>query len=1089
MESKQYKPLTVYKASAGSGKTFTLAVEYIKLLINNPNCFKNILAVTFTNKATEEMKERILSQLYGIWKMLPDSDGYMEKITEELGVTKQFASRQAGVALQNILHNYSYFRVETIDSFFQRVLRNLSRELDMVNNMSVSINDKTIESLAVDQLIQELNEDSELLKWIVKFIFNNIEENKGWNIFKKIQQFGENIFKDSYRRESVSLSNTLQQSNFLEQYISKIINLRDDSLNKIKARGDEFFNIIKENNLPESSFNRNIVSYFNKLREGNLDKDVRNATVEKCLIDGKSWTTQKSPHRDEIKTLAQNRLIAFLDETEDIRMRNEKNYFSAQVTLRQLHFLNLLNAIEKKVREINDETNTFLLSDTQQLLNELIGEHDSPFVFEKIGTRLEHIMIDEFQDTSTIQWRNFKVLLDECLSNCEPSKEPVQNLIVGDVKQSIYRWRSGDWQLLNDINTMFRDSQLNIETLATNYRSEGNVVRFNNAFFLEAMKREVQAESSINTVGAKKIAKAYSDVSQNIPDKKQSKGMVQVKVLAEKSDVDDMIKEVESCVDMLLDAGVSQNNIAILLRNNDNIALIADYFLKNRSDIKIVSDDAFLLSSSDTVDIIISAMRLIVHPEDNILRSSLAIKWNRVVKGIELDNKCLIVDDNYTERINSTLPPLFIDKFSMLQEMPIYDLAEYIYSVFKLNKLCGQDSYICLFFDVLLEFTNNGFSDINSFLDEYDTNLYKKSIQADSSDGIRMITIHKSKGLEFANVIVPFCDWKMDSINTLWLTPNKAPFSDIPLVPIVSSKTLLKTIYKDSYIDEHMQSTVDNLNLLYVAFTRASENLFVFGRQGSVNFRTKIIVDSIADLCKNPEEHNLEASLLSYCMDETSKKSEVFFQYGELYIGKTERKETNNIFLREPELINLNIETYNKPLDFRQSNKSKDFINTPNSCEESTGNFIEMGNILHNVLAHIESYNDIDKALKGLEFEGILPSKDFSSDKIKDILMKRFEMEPVKDWFSGKWKTFNERTILCLDEQGNAKAYRPDRVMTDGTQTVVVDFKLAKHNAEYVEQVKNYILRLKDMGYRNVTGYVWYVLTNSILPVDIDNCG
>ena len=432
---------------------------------------------------------------------------------------------------------------------------------------------------------------------------------------------------------------------------------------------------------------------------------------------------------------------------------------------------------------------------------------------------------------------------------------------------------------------------------------------------------------------------------------------------------------------------------------------------------------------------------------------------------------------------------LSVDKFSKLQEMPIYDLAEYIYSVFKLNKLCGQDSYICLFFDVLLEFTNNGFSDINSFLDEYDTNLYKKSIQADSSDGIRMITIHKSKGLEFANVIVPFCDWKMDSINTLWLTPNKAPFSDIPLVPIVSSKTLLKTIYKDSYIDEHMQSTVDNLNLLYVAFTRASENLFVFGRQGSVNFRTKIIVDSIADLCKNPEEHNLEASLLSYCMDETSKKSEVFFQYGELYIGKTERKETNNIFLREPELINLNIETYNKPLDFRQSNKSKDFINTPNSRERSTGNFIEMGNILHNVLAHIESYNDIDKALKALEFEGILPSKDFSSDKIKDILMKRFEKEPVKDWFSGKWKTFNERTILCLDEQGNAKAYRPDRVMTDGTQTVVVDFKLAKHNAEYVEQVKNYILRLKDMGYRNVTGYVWYVLTNSILPVDIDNCG
>ena len=523
------KPLTVYKASAGSGKTFTLATEYIRLLVENPTSYRNILAVTFTNKATEEMKMRILSQLYGIWKQLPESADYMKVIQEKTGFGEELISERAGIALQNLLHNYNYFRVETIDTFFQSVLRNLARELELTTNLRIGLNDHQIEDIAVDQLIADLNTTDIVLQWIIRYIMESISDDRSWNVISKIKKFGCTIFLDRYKEVSDELSKKMQEPGFFERYTTQLRELREAALEHMKQIGESFFDELEAEQLTIddlSGKSRGIASFFNKLRRGEFDASIENATVANHLESYEKWCTKTHPKRDYIYTLAQGSLGNILRYAVDERPRQWKLYKSADLTLRHLNQLRLLGSIEQKVRQLNADANRFLLSDTQQLLHALIGESDSPFIFEKIGTQLEHVMIDEFQDTSTVQWQNFCVLLAEAMSH-----ENTSNLIVGDVKQSIYRWRSGDWRLLNDIEQQFNSQQIETRALDTNYRSQRNIIQFNNVFFRQAATLEYIAQKELNAAEAAQLEKAYADVEQKIPAGKDPLGLVSIRLL------------------------------------------------------------------------------------------------------------------------------------------------------------------------------------------------------------------------------------------------------------------------------------------------------------------------------------------------------------------------------------------------------------------------------------------------------------------------------------------------------------------------------------------------------------------------------
>lgn len=1080
--------LTIYKASAGSGKTFTLSVEYIKLLIKDPQSYRSTLAVTFTNKATEEMKLRILSQLYGIWKLLPDSKSYIDKIKEDLDVTEEYMSERAGIALHNIVHNYSYFRIETIDSFFQSVLRNLARELDLTANLRIELNDYQIERNAVDELINSLDENSELLTWIMEYIRENMDDDKDWNVIGNIKRFGENIFREYYKTNSKKLNERLLEEGFFKQYTSKLRQMRNEAEVEMQNEAAQFFDALNHNGIEIDDLNNGKngpAGYFIKIKKGIYNNTIVTKRLQKVLDEGSesSWVKQKSSKetQDIVRELANSTLTPLVHHAEDVRQKNWYIYGSAVLTLRHLNQLRLLNSIENKVRMMNVEQNRFLLSDTHTLLHSLIRDTDSPFIFEKIGNYLENIMIDEFQDTSTVQWQNFKVLLEECMSHGEQQG----NLIVGDVKQSIYRWRSGDWRMLNNIEREFPylNSMLNVCSLDTNYRSSRRVITFNNAFFKRASELEYadQKSSTPDTSSPEQLKKAYSDVAQKVPSFRDNHGYVSINLLPNEDYRQQALQKTAEAVSLLLDSGANYSDIAILVRSNDIIQLIAEFFANELPDVKIVSDEAFRLDSSVSVNIIVNAMLWLTHPDNILAKAYIAKAYQAyVLKKIEQETNKLLAT---AEGIDSALPCALIDKRNDLLTMPIFELAEQIYTLFNIGNIKGEDAYLYAFYDALTDFIANNTADIDSFVEEWNDSIAAKTIQASAIDGIRIITIHQSKGLEFEHVVIPFCDWTLEKGNTIWCTPQVEPYNELPLIPVDFSASQMKgTIYEFDYNEEHLQNCVDNLNLLYVAFTRAASSLFVIAQRGTPSSRSYIVEQAITDI-------KLEGSSLDG--DPSDKKAELLFSYGELEIVETKaKKKSDNIFTPEVENMNVDMATFSNKVEFKQSNKSRDFVadddeNTDDDDRKQLS-YIKTGKILHYLFSTINTTDDIDTSLAQLEMDGLIEESDTNIKRLRDMLHKRFSNRQVADWFSSRWTLFNECTILDYDAATDTvREHRPDRVMKDEKtgEVVIVDFKFGSPRPEYVEQVNRYKALTQNMGYTNVKGYLWFVYSNRIEEV------
>ena len=1038
------KPLVIYKASAGSGKTFTLAVEYIKLLVQNPQAYRQTLAVTFTNKATAEMKQRILSRLYGIWRGLDDSKDYMEKVCDELGVTPEYASRQAGIALHLLLHNYSYFRVETIDSFFQSVLRNLARELELTANLRIGLNDQQVEEQAVDQLIESLSATDMLLQWLLKYIMENISDDRSWNVIGQIKRFGLTIFRDFYKRESQRLKVIAHDKDFFNHYTDTLRKERQKAAQRMAQIAEEFFEAIKAENLEVEDFSnksRGVCSIFLKMQKGQFDESILTKTVTDAVGNPAKWYTKNSEYAMRIHALVESQLDRLLRMAIEEQPRQWRLYQSATLTLRHLSQLRLLDSIETKVRELNEEANRFLLSDTQQLLHDLIEGSDSPFIFEKIGTQLEHIMIDEFQDTSTIQWKNFKVLLEEAMSH-----EGSTNLIVGDVKQSIYRWRSGDWRLLANISDEFENpaQRLDIKPLDVNYRSQQNIIRFNNAFFTEAAKVE-----AVN---------AYDDVCQHWPKNRQPEGYVEITLLPADDYQQTTLNAVVSHIDDLLERGISLSDIAILVRSNAYIPTIANYLMEQRPHLNVISDEAFRLDASLAVQTIIQALRYLARPDDFIAKAFLA--------------------KTYSGDLQGSLPQEFTERRESLLRQPLYELAEQLYVIFNLQRMNDQSAYLCAFYDQVAAYAAEHTADLFDFLREWDASICSKTIQCAIADGIRIISIHKSKGLEFEHVIIPFCDWRLEFSDVLWCQPKEEPFSLLPLAPIdYSQKGMKGTIYETDYDEEHQQNIVDNLNLLYVAFTRAGRSLYVIGKRNAKSSRSSLIEQVLPAM--NLEDFTLEG--------EQDKNAPLRFTYGiphqphqsqEIHSSQEDKKQ--NPFLLPSTVIPVTMEAFAPKFTFRQSNDSQRFAQAGDDDEQAQQNhYVQLGNVLHDIFAHIRTTADVDQALNRLEQEGILYDEHITRDRLERMIRQRMADPRVAEWFSEGWKLYNECAILMP----NGRTRRPDRVMTDGQRTIVIDFKFGHENSDYYQQVGKYMEFLREMGYPNVQGYLWFVYSNQIVEV------
>ncbi len=1067
------KTLTIYKASAGSGKTFRLAVEYIKLLIENPKAYDGILAVTFTNKATEEMKTRILSQLYGLWKGLPESKAYLNEVMTSLNMTEMAVSQRAEKALHLLLHNYHFFRVQTIDTFFQSVLRNLAKELQLNANLKVGLDTKEVVGMAVDEIIDSIAEDKVLMNTVMEYIEERLSEDKTWNVIDNIKSFGKNIFTEIYKQNRKKMELAFSTPSFFDGYKKKLFLITSETAKKYKEYGTTAVKEIEDAGLDVQHFlNRanGPVYYFYKLKQGKLtDSELLTKRVVEAMNDVNKWVKKNIPEETAVRTLTENTLIPLINKIESQRSRDAVLYKTAQQTYKHINDVRLLRKIEETAHSINETAQRFMLNDTQSLLHEMTEDGDSTFIFEKIGSRLEHIMIDEFQDTSTIQWANFKPLLLECMS------QGFNNLIVGDVKQSIYRFRNGDWRLLNDIDKQFNPQELSFPPINTNWRSETNIVNFNNTFFKTIAAIEVDNIREYSEEKAKSVEKAYADVEQRIPNGHDKTGLVHIEMLPGENIDEEMMERTLQTILDLMDKGAQQEDIAILLRTTKKIDVLAQYIEeKSNNRVKIISEEAFALKASASVRIIINAMNLLAHPQDKIALASLVTDY---YNGILHDELTLTQAMATKKDLQTLLPHDFIERKQELLAMSLHDMAENIIRLFEINTKSEEAAYITVFFDQLQEFTNDMSPVLDDFIEAWSESIATKNIQATECNGVRILTIHKSKGLEFKHVILPYCNWPLKSPKaiTLWVEPKESPFSELPLVPIdyYSPKSFEETLYAEYGYDEYIQNVVDNLNILYVAMTRAESSLFIFGGKGNTNTRS-------TDMCVAITQLPQEINGLPVHIDGIDNDNDILsLTYGQLRTKpQKEKQETTNVFTPEIQLVEIPLCSFHNNAEFLQSSESRRFAK--DEMEESDRQrMIRIGTILHQLFATIRTTADIEPALQRMEFDGTLYGEGITRDSLIDLLKEKFNNATIKDWFSERWRVFNECCIISPD----GSEHRPDRVICNTEETIVIDFKFGKKTNRHKGQVKEYMNLLKQMGMKNIKGFLWYVSSSTIEKV------
>jgi len=1080
----------IYKASAGSGKTFRLAVEYLKLILKDKDAFKSVLAVTFTNKATAEMKERILFELYGLYHGYEDSNGYRDVLIKELGSDwdAQKISEKAGEAISAIIHDYSRFRIETIDSFFQSVLRNLIHELEIGNIINLELDNASVVHEAVNDMMNSLHENDkkQLLKWLTDFSVENLKNGKSWRVNSNVEKFATNIFNEDFITKkkddgSFSIDN-------VTAYKENIKNTFDGHLTHLKAMADEFFAKADVwSAIPENFYygTKGLWGYFAKIKNGiYVDDKMPNSYVEKSLESVDSVESKKSNPNVDVAWVHSH-----LNQVEDYRKANLEEMCTCETVLKNINNIGLLYDIESIVRRNNEMSGKFLLGDTANLLNKIIDDSTAPFIYEKIGTTLRHIMIDEFQDTSKIQWKNFLPLLEDSVANGG------SNLIVGDPKQSIYRWRNGDYSIIEDVVNHHDLYPVN-EQMDTNYRSYKNVISFNNAIFKSCIPYIPEGDATIHD----QIQNIYELASQK--PKSDKDGYVKYQIVksenGEKSDEAILHAMVEQ-IKELKSLGIEEKDIAILVRKNGQTAKIAKYLsdLKEtgelpKDEFNIVSSEAFRLDNSLCVNIIMNALCFISDPHNDVYEHRLYLDY------IQLSGKIIDKDNDEFSGLGKKDEKTGVKgelgiKYKILNTstLPLYEMIEEIYFILGLDKIKDNGVYMQLFLDKVNTFINRKSSDLNTFIKYWNDKLCGATLSSSNeSNGMRVLTIHKSKGLEFKTVIIPFANWDIEDTknnNILWCEANKSPYNDISLLPINYSKNLQNTIFKEEYDCEKAQMWIDNINLLYVAFTRAEANLIIFSPEPSKSDDgSKKVNALLSNIFSNKAKamSDDDTKLLAEHWNETDLK----FEYGVLSKVEDKVKTTDNELKKPAEKSTLDYVNYrinsegkSSAIQFRQSDMSKRFLKDPENYgskneDQSINNFMEAGKLKHAIFSDIHTIEDVEKAVKKQVFAGVL-SKD-KMDEYTSEIRKHIESAP-SEWFDKSSKVINERAILMKqrDSKGkiNIENKRPDRiVMVDG-KIIIVDYKFGEKNNKYKDQVNEYADLIKKMGNDNVEGYLWYV--------------
>lgn len=1100
--------LHVYRASAGSGKTYKLTLEYLKLLLSpvRPNnepilpsernkAFQHILAVTFTNKATEEMKRRIIEKLDILAHRTSESE-YLNDLLGQDGIPASIEELQkrASEILFTLLHDFSGFNISTIDKFFQQTTRAFTREIGLQGGYNTEIDNSHVLTEAIDRMFFDLEnpENKDLLNWLIRFSEEQVEGGKSWGIQRNIVQLAQEIFKEEYKSHSSEIRHFMADKDLLRAYIKKLNIIKQDFESESREIARKATEIMKKAGLPPEDLkggNRSPFKEFSKWADGNIKEP--NASFTQLSDNIENWTTKKTS--PDIITKVRE-IYPELNEyiKQIIACYNAYPfYISVMETRRYIYTLGILSDIDKHIQTYEKEHNILLLSDTTELLNRIIDGSDTPFVYEKTGNRIDHFMIDEFQDTSRMQWNNFFPLIKE--SNDKGGR----NLIVGDVKQSIYRWRNSDWKLLNDElgNQFKKPEELNDHVLETNWRSCINVIQFNNSFFRkasfllqESLQKEIAdtpANVHIDSEYAEKIGKAYQDIYQHIsPKNKEKKGHVKVMFLETETEEGEKIDWKNRATELLpqtlkelQDKNISLKDIAILVRSKAEGSLVADCLLKAKAEnndstyrFDIISDEALFIHNAPIVKLVIGILNYLQNPETEINRILAVYEYSTTHRNLPPETALASYFAEKEKELSHHFDPEIVRELEQLRNTPLFEMCEKIISLFPPSGERNESIFIQAFQDIVLDYTTNHSADPASFLQWWNEQGIKKTITTpDSQNAIRIMTIHKSKGLEFKAVIIPFCDWEIDHNphheNILWCN-QKEPLDDIPLVPIRYGSILKKSLYADAYFNEKMHAYIDNLNIAYVAFTRAEDELLLFTpkpkKEGTFGSLSRLLY-----YCVNPENE-------INCPEEKDKPiidlsayydpEKNCYEAGETWENLQTAKEKQKIKTM-PEYRSTDP---GKRLQLRLHGKG--YFGDSHERQH--------GNLMHEILSNVRYAEDIHNAVLPYIFNGQLSHEEgvILEKKLKTWL----DQPEVAPWFSPDTQIINETEIL----QQKGTFLRPDRVVISGEEVSVIDYKFGNiQKKSYHKQVIRYISLIKEMGFSQVKGYIWYVELGKIVPV------
>lgn len=1054
--------LTIYNASAGSGKTYTLTGIYLSSLFRSRYNYRKILAVTFTNKATAEMKSRILDNLY-----LLASGGkcdYLSSLISETGKSEEWVRGEARTILDSVLHDYSRFSVSTIDSFFQKVLRAFTREAGLHSGFSVELDHSIILSAAIDEMIASATKDHKLRSWLIMYALSNIDEEKSWNLKEGISSLAQELFREKFKILSVDERTKLEDKDFLLEYIRKLKSVCSSFQKELKEYGRKALEIYSQYDLTDDMFYRKgqgVPGYIRKIAAGTFSEP--NSYVQEILSVPAKWSTNGI--NPQLQLALSSGLDVVVRDTIGYYGNNISNYTTAVLILQNIYALGILSDVLVKIHELTTSDNRFLLSDAGELLSLITRNDQCPFIYEKTGNRFENFMIDEFQDTSTIQWNNFYPLIENSMA------QGYDNLVVGDIKQSIYRWRNSDWKILASLLHQTDDNRYLSRNLVTNWRSRSNVIQFNNALFTVIPSRIDETLSEFSFPDT--FSNLYSQAMQNDPGKNPD-GYVRIEFIeneCEKGWKEKVLEKLPEVIRKFQKNGYEASDIGIIVRDGKEGAMVLKKLIdyanscseeeRKAYNYNAVSNDSLLLSNSPVINFIISVLSVVNDPSDMISKAAM-LRFFLLCRGDTNAAKAPLVF-NEENSIYSCFPDGYNKMINSLRQISLFEGVEQIIGFFRLGDYSQNVVWLNAFQDLVLNFTSNNNPDIRSFLEWWETTGCNKSVVLpDNQLAMRILTIHKSKGLEYKVVILPFLAWNLDHMPSkqplLWVKPSIGPFNELGIVPVRYGSELKDSFFADDYKEEKYSVYLDNINLLYVAFTRARDAVYGFTVSNPSNKNSVAIVLKDALSMKMSDDSVLKLS-------EYYNPEKEVFELGTIHLNTATQRQ-------DKEMTSGNYRVNKAFGALKLKLHGENYFSAGN---EEVRKKINYGKLMHEIFEGIDVFSDIPAAVRKLVLEGKLPEDE--AQNMERRVESLITAPDVTEWFSPQNSVLREAGILLTS--GNIR--RPDRVIFRNGKTSIIDFKFGEENAHYQEQVNLYRSLLIDMGYDNVDAFIWYVDKNKVV--------